>query len=100
MVKKRLKKGIRPDKVIIYRELCCVEEFAGALDKNDDQYLVHKGVVIQKVPHENFRIDTSQIPNHVCDDLAAATLDFVRRMMQDPETREEVKARIRAKKDM
>lgn len=54
----------------------------------------------EKISPEDFHIDTSLIPDHVCDDLAAATLDFVHRMMADPEAREKIEARIRAKKDM
>lgn len=79
---------------------CGVERFAGTLDENDDQYMVHNGMVLQKIPPEDLCIDPSLIPDHVRNDLAAATLDFVRRMMADPETREKVEARIRAKKDL
>lgn len=99
MVKKRMQHENQPNKVTIYRELCSVEEFVGTIDRNCDQYMVHNGVAMQKIPPEEFRIDTSLIPDHVCNDLAAATLGFVRRMMADPEAREKVEARIRAKKD-
>lgn len=95
---KRMQDGNQPYKVTIYGGLCSVERFAGTLDDNDDQYMVHNGMVLQKIPPEEFRIDTSLIPDHVCNDLASATLDFVCRMMADPEAREKVEARIRAKK--
>lgn len=88
MEKKRMQNGDLPYKVTVYREICSVEEFVGTLDKNDDQYMVHRGVVLEKIPPEDFRIETSLIPDHVRDDLAAATLDFVRMMRQAPGTRE------------
>lgn len=99
MAKKRMQNKNQPYQVTIYHELCSVEEFVGTIDRDCDQYMVHNGMVMQKIPSEEFRIDTSLIPDHVRNDLAAATLDFVRRMMADSEAREKVEARIRAKKD-
>lgn len=98
MAKKRMQNENQPYKVIIYHELCSVEEFVGTIDKDCDQCMVHNGVTMQKIPPKKFRIDTSLIPDHVCNDLASATLDFVRRMMADPKAREKVEARIRTKK--
>lgn len=43
-------------------------------------------------------IDTSAIPGHVRDDLAAATLDFIRGILQQPGGREALDARTAARR--
>lgn len=62
--------------------------------------MVHDNVVCGKISPVRIRIDTDSIPRPVRENLAAATLDFVRRMMQEPGTREKIEARIQSKKDL
>ena len=83
----------------LYCKLCGIGEFAGTLNRNDDRYMVHDNVVYEKISPEKIRIDKDSIPKPVRENLATATLDFVRRMMQEPGTREEIEARIQSKKD-
>ncbi len=44
------------------------------------------------------RIDTSVIPHEVCDNIAAATLDLIYGILQQPGGREALDARITARK--
>lgn len=99
MTKKRKHREDQPLQTICYCRLCGIGEFAGTLNKNDDRYMVHDNVVYEKISPEKIRIDTDSIPKPVRENLAAATLDFVRRMMQEPGTREKIEARIQSKKD-
>lgn len=46
----------------------------------------------------SIHIDTAQIPTHARDELAAATLDFMHRILNQPGGREALNARITAKK--
>ena len=43
-------------------------------------------------------INVAEIPDHARDDLAAATLDFIRGILRQPEGREALDAKIKAKK--
>lgn len=43
-------------------------------------------------------IDVSIIPDHVRDDLAAATLDFIRGILREPDGRERLDAKIAARR--
>ncbi len=43
-------------------------------------------------------INVAEIPNHARDDLAAATLDFVRGILRQPGGRAALDAKIKAKK--
>lgn len=49
------------------------------------------GVVYRRV--DELHIDVNQIPDHVRDSLAVATLEAVREWMKDPETRKRIKER-------
>ena len=99
MTKKRKHGEDQPLQTICYCRLCSIDEFAGTLDEHNDRYMVHNNVVYEKISPDGIRIDTDSIPDHVRNDLAAATLDFVRRMMQEPGTKEKIEAKIRAKKE-
>jgi len=59
---------------------------------------------LNKAPQEylladatSVHIDTASIPDHVRDDLAAATLDFIHGILQRPGGREALDAKIAAK---
>lgn len=43
-------------------------------------------------------IDVAAIPDHVRDDLAAATLDFIRGILRQPDGRERLDAKIAARR--
>ena len=47
---------------------------------------------------DSIHINVDEIPDHVRDELAAATLDFIRRLLSNPETREMLKARTEERK--
>ncbi len=47
---------------------------------------------------EAVHINVAEIPDHVRDDLAAATLDFVRGILRQPGGRAALDAKIKAKK--
>lgn len=47
---------------------------------------------------EQVHIDVTLIPNHVRDDLAAATLDFIHEILHDPESRAKLEDRLAKKK--
>lgn len=47
---------------------------------------------------DSIKIDVSLVPDHVRDDLAAATLGFVRGILQQPGGREMLDAKIAARK--
>lgn len=89
----------RSYRTVCYGRLCNVEEFVGTINGNGNQFMVHDNVVYEKVSHSENRVDFDSIPEHVRDDLAMVTLDFVRRMMQEPSTREKIEARIQSKKE-
>lgn len=42
-------------------------------------------------------INVDEIPDHVRDDLAATTLGFIHRLLNNPETRVKLEARMKAK---
>ena len=43
-------------------------------------------------------INVDEIPDHVRDDLAATTLGFIHRLLNNPETRAKLEARMKAKR--
>lgn len=47
---------------------------------------------------DSIHINVDEIPDHVRDELATATLDFMRRLLSNPETREMLKARTEERK--
>lgn len=98
MTKKRRHREDRLLQAICYCRLCGIDEIVGTLDKNDDRYMVHD-VVYEKIAPERIRTDADSIPAHVREDWAAATLDFVRRMMQEAGTREKIETKIWAKQE-
>lgn len=55
------------------------------------------GVEYERV--EEFHIDVNSIPDHVRESLAAATLDFIKRMLRDPNSRSELEKRLADKGD-
>lgn len=56
------------------------------------------GALLEDDQTEAVHIDISAIPDHVRDDLAAATLDFIRGILRQPEGRERLDAKIAARK--
>lgn len=42
---------------------------------------------------DSIHINVDEIPDYVRDDLAAATLDFIRRLLSNPETRKMLEAK-------
>ena len=54
------------------------------------------GVVYKRV--DELRVDVNQIPDHVRDLLAAATLEAVKEWMKDPETRKQIDERTAKRK--
>ncbi|MBQ8881067.1 MAG: hypothetical protein IJ030_02675 [Oscillospiraceae bacterium] len=71
----------------------------GTINENDNQFMVHDNVVYEKVSPSENRVDFDSIPEHVRDDLAMVTLDFVRRMMQEPGTRDTIKSKAKRLKE-
>ena len=56
------------------------------------------GNIQSEVLTDIIRIDVASIPDHVKDSLAAATLAFARRFLQEPGGKEYLDARIAARK--
>ena len=56
-------------------------------------------MVYEKIPPAGIRIYTDAIPDHVYEDFAVAMLNFVRRTMQESDTREKSEASIHTKKE-
>ena len=50
-------------------------------------------------PNTAVHINVAEIPDHVRDSLAAATLDLIRDILRNPDSRAILEARIKAKKD-
>lgn len=53
---------------------------------------------VESEQNGGIHIDITQIPTHARDELAAATLDFMHRILNQPGGREALNARITAKK--
>lgn len=49
-------------------------------------------------PTTAIHINVAEIPDHVRDNLAAATLDLIRDILRNPDSRAMLEARIKAKK--
>ena len=53
---------------------------------------------VDKEPNNDVKIDLTQIPTHTQDEIASATLDFIHRILNQPEGRQMLDARIAKKK--
>ena len=60
-------------------------------DYESEDILVHNGVVYERT--DEVKIDVTLIPDHVRDDLAAATLELVRNILRQPGGREMLDAK-------
>lgn len=65
-------------------------------DYESEDILVHNGVVYERT--DEVKIDVTLIPDHVRDDLAAATLEAVQRFIRRPGGRKYLDSKIAFKK--
>lgn len=95
MSKKRQKKAKPPYEDLEVQYYVKREGDNIAYDESED-ILIHDGVVYERV--DKVELDVNLIPDHVRDELAAATLEFVRNTLRQPGGREMLDARIEARK--
>lgn len=88
----------QPYRTVCYSRLCGIDELAEIIDESEDRLVIHGDVVYEKISPEGIRVDTDAVPDHVRDDLAAATLSFVMECMRCPEIREKMDIRMREKR--
>lgn len=74
----------RPLQVELYGVRCPVEDFPEEIKEGDDRYVIHDGIVCERIEPENFQIDVTKIPDYVRDDLARMAIELCEEYFKQP----------------